>query len=945
MKFCIVVIARNESANICKMAESAKDYLNAGGKIYLLDTGSTDNTVEVARNLGFNVTVSKTNFHKTLTQKMLNSWRKRQKINCIPLTPPITFFCFDAARNAASQIPEEDIMFFADGCDHFLTLDYSRINTLIEEGRNNFSIIQKYGAEKGRINRFYNRHMGKWVGHVHEFLDCGEYHYYNLDEKVMSIEHKYVEKDRADKYMAGLIATHEMYPLDEYGRWYHYIARELMFRKHYSDARRLFQKRAKILFYPEEGASSLCMSAKCCKSEGGTNEEILSYYEKAYDMKTTLCEPLFEICEYSLKKQNWVRVLKVATECLELIKNHSSIFFEEERFTNKENLYWYLYHGHWWAGEKDMAVYYWRCFAKSRGIIEQKHEYWKFLYKYEYFPDVPYKISNYEYSKEDDGEIYKCITTIEDDVPQFSQDEKISIKLARKFLPPCVSVIDSPAEKGFFSITLSKSVFPNTVHAFEIEKFKHLNTNAFLNGRKNIRAHEIILSDQKGYFSEIRDGEENVLEVNTIDSLDIKEVGFIKLGVQSQKYDILGVVKGSIKTIRKYEPSMLISHPIDKEDENILDSMMTELNYTKLKLKNMILYNSEKIKNKKRVAIVCFPLSVKWDETQNTNKYIEFGESEQAVINLATSLAISGIQVDVWGSPLKRFAYGANPRYLDYKNFHSFNFSSEYYHSIIYWRFEKEIKTKKPCTKNILWLQDFVYPDIDEKLVDNIVFISENHRNNILSKINNKEYAEKISFVIPNCINIGETIPVPKIDLRCVYLNNHAYGLDLLLDSWKKIQEKFQDASLHILHGSQTWGLKTKDEEKSLKDRIISMKDKNVVLQHTLNQDKLQKELNKASFWLYPCAYEEAYCIQGVQAACAGVIPIVSDQVFLRKLTPDICVTWPLECNIFAEKCIEIMSLNLETLNTIRKDVINKGNLLFCDSEKCSKLFVDMMFG
>lgn len=942
MKFCIVVIARNESANICKMAESAKDYLDAGGKIYLLDTGSTDNTVEVARNLGFNVTVSKTNFHKTLTQKILNSWRKRQKISCIPLTAPITFFCFDLARNAASQIPKEDIMFFADGCDHFLSLDYSRINALIEEGRDNFSIIQKYGAEKGRINRFYNRKTGKWVGHVHEFLECKGYYFHNLDEDIMSIEHKYVEKDRADKYMAGLIATHEMYPSDEYGRWYHYIARELMFRKHYSDARRLFQKRANLLYYPEEGASSLCMSAKCCKSEGGTEEEIISYYEKAYDMKTTLCEPLFEICEYSFKKENWVRVLKVATECLELIKNHSCIFFEEERFTKKENLYWYLYHGHWWAGEKDMAMYYWRCFSKSRGIIEEKHEYWKFLHKYRYFPDVPYKISEFEYSKEDEGEIYKCITTIEEDAPEFFQDEKISMKLTRKFLPPCVSVIDSPAEKGFFSIAMSKSVFPNTVHAFEVRNFKHLNTNAFLNGRENIKTRENILSDQKGYFSENNDEIENLLDVSTIDSFDIREVGFIKLGIQNQNYDILGAVKGSLKTIKKCEPTLLISHPLDSETENNLDSIASDLNYTKMKLKNMIFYIPEKIKNKKRVAIVCYPFGIKWDGTQNNNKYIEFGESEQAVINLANSLVRSGIQVDVWGIPTKKFTYEDNPRYLDYKNFHSFNYSSEYYHSIIYWRFEKEIKTKKPCTKNILWLQDFVDPDIDEKLVDNVVFLSESHQNKTLV---NKKYAEKISFIIPNCIDVVKTNSVPKIDFRCVYLNNHAYGLDLLLDSWEKIQEKFNDASLHILHGSQTWGIKTKDEEKSLKDRISSMKSKNVVLHHTLNQNKLQEELEKASFWLYPCAYEEPYCIQGIQAACAGVIPIVSDQVFLKKLTPERCVIWPLDCNIFAQKCIEIMSLDSEILDSIKKDVMSRGNSLFCDSEKCSKLFTDMMFG
>jgi len=942
MKFCVVVIARNESSNIHRMAESAKDYLKAGGKIYLLDTGSTDDTIEVARKLGFNVTVSNVNFHKTLSQKTFNAWKKRHKIWCAPLTLPITFFCFDLARNAASELPVEDIMFFADGCDFFINLNYESINNLIEKGHDMFSIIQKYGSEKGRINRFYNRKKGKWIGHVHEFLECNGNSFYSLDENIISIEHKYIEKDRADKYMAGLIATHEMYPSDPYGRWFHYIARELMFRKHYSDARRLFQKRASIPYYPEEGASSLCMSAKCCKMEGCKDEEIISFYEKAYDMKTTLCEPLFEICEYNFKKQNWLKVLKVSTECLELIKNHTSSFFEEERFTKKENLYWYLYHGNWWVGTKDMAVYYWRAYAKSRNISEEKHEYWKYLYKYTYFPDVPYTITDFNLSK--DEEVYKCITNIEDTDLKFSQDEQLSMRLTRKFLSPCVSVIDVSAGKGFFSITTSKAVYPNIVHSFESSDFKCLNANAFINSRKNIKTYENILSDKKGYFSGTNEHIENIVKVNTLDNFDIREVGFIKLGIQNVNYDILSVTKGAINTIKKFEPTLLITNPIDCDSENSMDSIMLPLGYTKMKLKNIMFYIPYAIKNKKRVAIVCYPYTTKWDKTQNTNKYIEFGEAEQAVINLAASLVESGIIVDVWGSPTKKFSYKDNPRYLDYENFHSFNNSSEYYNCIIYWRFAKEIKTKNPGSKNILWMQDYIYQEIDEKLVDSVVFLSENHRDNVLNKISNREYVQKISYVIPNCIDALKNTITPKIEFRCVYLNNHAYGLDLLLDSWEKIQNKFDTASLHIIHGTQTWGIKTQQEEKMLKDRISKMSGKNVYLHYTLNQKKLQEELDKASFWLYPCIYEEPFCIQGVQAACTGIIPIVSDQVFLKKLAPESCIVWPLDVDSFANKCIEIMSLDKISLDLIRRDVVDRGEALFCDLEKCSRMFTDIIF-
>lgn len=946
MKFCIIVIARNESANIHKMAESAKDYLTAGGKIYLLDTGSTDDTVDVARKLGFNVTISKTNFHKTLTQKKLNSWKAKYKIGCTPLKPPITFFCFDDARNAASEIPEEDIMFFADGCDYFINLDYDHINKLIEEGHNTFTVIQKYGGEKGRINRFYNRKTGKWTGHVHEYVECGDSSFYYLPENVFCIEHRFVEKDRADKYMAGLIFTHDSFPNDEKGRWHYYTARELMFRKNYSDAKRLFQKRVDKLYYPEERASSLCYSAKCCKLEGGfTDEEIISYYEKAYNLGTSLCEPLFEICEYNFKKQNWSRVLKVATECLELIKSHDSIFFEEERFTKKENLYWYLYHGHWWAGTKDMAMYYWRSFAKSRNIIEEKHEYWKFLHKYKYFPAIPYTITDFKQSNDSD-EIYKCITTIEDTNLQLSLDEQILMKLTRKYLPPCANVVDVSAGRGFYSITMSKAVYPAVVHAFEISKFKELNANAFINSRENIKTYEIALSNLKWSFDNVI-GEDIICPVafDALDNISISEVGYIKVGAQHSNCGVLSPIRGSINTIKYFNPTIAItdiavSNTLDSEEER-LDTVILPLNYTKMRLKNTIFYIPDNIKRKK-VAIVCYTPSIKWDQTQNNNRYIEFGESEQAVINLATSLANKNIIVDVWGNPTHKFSYGTNPRYLNYKNFHCFIDSSEYYDVVIYWRYAQEIKTKHPNTKNILWLHDYVYPDIDEKLIDSVVFLSDNHRTSVLNKIGNREFVEKISHVIPNCIHVKNSGESSKTELRCVYLNNHAYGLELLLDSWEKIQTKLPSASLHILHSFQTWGIKSSDEEKALKDRISKMRIKNVTLQHTLSQTKLQEELEKSSFWLYPCIHEEPFCIQGVQATLSGVIPIVSDQVFLKKLTPERCVVWPLKNDNFADKCIEIMSLNEDNLNSIRQDVMSKGESLFCDLEKVYGMFTEL---
>jgi len=51
----IVTIARNEEKTIGRLILSLKDFTDAGGEIVVLDTGSTDNTVELCRYLGVKV--------------------------------------------------------------------------------------------------------------------------------------------------------------------------------------------------------------------------------------------------------------------------------------------------------------------------------------------------------------------------------------------------------------------------------------------------------------------------------------------------------------------------------------------------------------------------------------------------------------------------------------------------------------------------------------------------------------------------------------------------------------------------------------------------------------------------------------------------------------------------------------------------------------------------
>jgi glycosyltransferase involved in cell wall biosynthesis len=1014
INFSIVVIAKNEAKTLPKMAESAKDFLKQGGEICVLDTGSTDDTINVAKNLGFNVVKSPEgmSFRKTITQHDLKIWKKKYNITSNPVKTPASFFCFDEARNEAAKIAKNDLIFFMDGCDSFINFDFNKITDLINQGHESFLVLQKYRNNEGIINRFYNRKKGFWVGKAHEFVECKGIPTYNLDNQILFIDHDAQEKER--QYMAALIYTHYDATINTntpaanfMSRWNYYLGRELYFFKFFADARKLFQKCFESNYYQEERAAAMCLSAKCRIQElklehrgAVTNKEIHSYYKKAYSIMSTLREPYFEMCEYYKNHQKWAKLLKIANEGLQVIKTQPIIYFEEERFHKPENFNYYLYISNWWTGAKDMSFYYWKQFVKSHNIDEKNHDHWKmFFSNYRYLPSsIPKIIAEFDNKN---CVPFKYITNVDIENNKknnteelFSKDDLFFMNFMKKYIPPQTDIIEIFSQKGYRSMLMSKIIFPNTIHCFESSEksIKEINANAFLNYIDNLKTYDLnfLEKNRNSAFVEksklclkslTKNGEYCILDDYFNEKDDISVITINIHNEETHISDINAIIANSSKIINRNNPVIAITWPNILTKFKKLQNFYINENYNKISLTSSLYFIPKMQNNTKRVAIVCVV------NTGNTNYWDEiimkehgFGEAEQIVVDLADSFAKMGYLVDVFGNPdpTRKYRYGIdNPRYIHYDNFHSYfegnikdkncNGISFYYDSIIWWRFSGNISLKYKSTTNILWLHDYVtdFPDEKLKLIDSIVFQSENHKNynfELLNKVqqnsnqrfefllNNKELQEKIqkiSHIIPNGFNIfDEKEIVKKIPFRCIYLNNHAYGLHIVLDSWPIIREKFSDATLYIFHDTQTWGIKTHIEEAQMKERILNMENLGVVFIGKVNQSTLYKELLKSEFWLYPCIYNEPYCIQCLQVQSAGVIPIVSDQPFFRNYVPQKCILKGI--NIpnsiqFSQKCIEIMSLNLEDINEILKESKNFVNENY-KLDKMAENFSSIMF-
>ena len=52
MNFSFCLIARNESETLPRLLKSLEHFKDRGGQVYVLDTGSTDDTAQIARDWG-----------------------------------------------------------------------------------------------------------------------------------------------------------------------------------------------------------------------------------------------------------------------------------------------------------------------------------------------------------------------------------------------------------------------------------------------------------------------------------------------------------------------------------------------------------------------------------------------------------------------------------------------------------------------------------------------------------------------------------------------------------------------------------------------------------------------------------------------------------------------------------------------------------------------------
>lgn len=242
MKICVYAICKNEE----KFAERWMKSMSEADGIYVLDTGSTDNTVPLLTKLGAHVKV-----------EQISPWR------------------FDVARNRSLELVPDD-------CDVCVCTDLdevfekgwrSKLENAWQKGKNlqaNYTYVWNVlpNGKDGTTflyQKTHTKHHFRWIYPVHEVLECDM----NITENEIChcedivLRHFPDDTKSRGQYLDLLKLSVAEHP--ESDRNTHYLAREYMFAGDYPSAIKYFKKHLKLpsATWKEERGASLRYIGDC----------------------------------------------------------------------------------------------------------------------------------------------------------------------------------------------------------------------------------------------------------------------------------------------------------------------------------------------------------------------------------------------------------------------------------------------------------------------------------------------------------------------------------------------------------------------------------------------------------------------------------------------------------------------------------------------------------
>lgn len=176
MLWTVVLICKNENATLPRLVKSLAQFQERGGKIIVVDTGSSDSTPEVARSLGCEVHCVGDRFVTTISEELAQKINER--FGAAVVQPNEKLFDYSAARNYAASLSKTDWVWAIDADEVATKLDLDEIDKLCSDpnlSRLEYDFVfshDQFGkpAVSFMHSKFYRKSKMKWVHPIHEVL-------------------------------------------------------------------------------------------------------------------------------------------------------------------------------------------------------------------------------------------------------------------------------------------------------------------------------------------------------------------------------------------------------------------------------------------------------------------------------------------------------------------------------------------------------------------------------------------------------------------------------------------------------------------------------------------------------------------------------------------------------------------------------------------------------
>lgn len=303
-KICVYAISKNEEKFVDRWVNSMKE----ADEIYVLDTGSNDNTVKKLKKLGIKV-----------TKKKITPWRFDNARNeSLKLVPKDADIC------VCTDLDEVFVKGWREKLENIWDKDTTRLaynyNWLLDE--NNKPKVNFY------IEKIHNRNDYVWTHPVHEILDYkGNYKEIKKHTNEITVNHyPDINKSRSS-YLPLLELSVKEHPEDD--RNVHYLGREYMYYGKWNESIDTLIKHLKLptATWKDERCASMRFIARCYQRLNRFDEARM-WLDKAMLEAPHLRDPFVEKALLEYTQGNLFEVKKYCLKALE-IKEHPKTYINE----------------------------------------------------------------------------------------------------------------------------------------------------------------------------------------------------------------------------------------------------------------------------------------------------------------------------------------------------------------------------------------------------------------------------------------------------------------------------------------------------------------------------------------------------------------------------------------------------------------------------------------